>query len=125
MPSNSPEYQKEYKQKHYAINRQKYIDQAAARRARLRSEVQVLKTVPCTDCDHKYPYWIMQFDHRDDDRNGEHTIGQLVARYNRKKVFEEIAKCDVVCANCHADRSYRRSQATLVFNGQARDPSKV
>jgi len=34
-------------------------------------------------------------------------------RYRRPKlIFEELAKCELVCANCHAIRTYKRLQAT-------------
>lgn len=61
---------------------------------------------PCTDCGQKYPFYIMQFDHREPDKK-EFTIGriaQLTPSMERLKA--EIAKCDLVCANCHASRSH-------------------
>jgi hypothetical protein len=29
----------------------------------------------------------------------------------RARILEEVAKCEKVCANCHADRTYRRFHA--------------
>lgn len=36
-----------------------------------------------------------------------------IGHYNNKSVkvlMEEIAKCELVCANCHRERTYRRLQ---------------
>lgn len=91
--------------KHYLKNKQRYIDNAVAARRRLRAFVQEKKDKPCADCDVKYPYYVMQFDHTSDK---EYTIGVLVNLNNRGKLEAEIEKCDVVCANCHAERTHRR-----------------
>lgn len=111
MPANDPVYQKEYRDKHYQANKQKYIDQAAARKAKLREEVQEAKSVPCTDCGISYPYYVMDFDHVRGSKVG--NIGRMVADGQRTKVFLEIEKCDVVCANCHRERTYVRAS----YNG--------
>lgn len=112
MATNDPAYMREYKQKHYAANKEKYVQQALARKKQLRDEVWAIKgSTPCMDCGVQYDPWVMHFDHRDDDRNGEYPISRLVNRNNRTKVFEEIEKCDIVCANCHASRTHRRRAA--------------
>lgn len=63
-------------------------------------------THPCSDCGIQYRYWIMQFDHVRGEKVG--NVGEMAVSRTLKAVKNEIAKCDVVCANCHADRSYRR-----------------
>lgn len=107
MPTNDPEYQKTYGKAHYEANKEKYVRQAAVRKAQLRAEVQALKAVPCADCGVEYPYYVMEFDHRP----GETKVGviaRMVADGQRTKVFEEVKKCDVVCANCHRERTHQR-----------------
>lgn len=107
MGTNDPAYMREYHKKHYAANKQKYIDQAKARKALLKEEIWELKRQPCLDCGIMYEPWIMQFDHREgEEKLG--TISQWMNENRRNKVYEEIAKCDLVCANCHADRTYQR-----------------
>lgn len=56
-----------------------------------------------------YGYWIMQFDHvRGAKRAG---IRQLMVNGNTRQLQEELLKCELVCANCHADRTYKRIMA--------------
>lgn len=65
------------------------------------------KSKPCADCGVLYPYYVMDFDHRD----GKDKVINLAhaSRMTRPKILEEIAKCDVVCSNCHRERTYQRS----------------
>lgn len=52
----------------------------------------------------------MQFDHVDD--NKIENVSNLARRGSREEVLAEIAKCELVCANCHADRTHYRSEET-------------
>lgn len=86
---------------------------ASARRTRRSNQlfVQKAKDVPCADCGGRFPYWIMQFDHV----RGEKKFN-IAERYPNMSLFEiktEIAKCDVVCANCHCNRTFVRQQIVL------------
>jgi hypothetical protein len=113
MPIKDPEkrkaYQRAYTKKHYKKYRAKHIARNKRLKAELRAEVAEIKEAnPCMDCGEKYPACVMDFDHRDPslkkDRN--HRVSELAARGARKKVFEEIEKCDLVCANCHRIRTH-------------------
>jgi hypothetical protein len=49
----------------------------------------------------------MQWDHLP----GTVKLGEISAKtraWSPKLIFEELAKCELVCANCHAIRTYRR-----------------
>jgi hypothetical protein len=65
-----------------------------------------MKERPCTDCDIPYPFYVMQFDHVRGEK--QFNIGADGPSRSGEQVLEEIAKCDVVCANCHAARTYER-----------------
>lgn len=68
--------------------------------------VRKAKDKPCTDCGIKYPYYVMQFDHLRDKLFG---LGTGEARSKGiSSLKKEIAKCEVVCANCHFERTYNR-----------------
>jgi len=66
-----------------------------------------LRTVPCFDCGRTFPYFVMQFDHRDA-ANKRCVVTQMVGRAGTATILAEVAKCDVVCANCHRERTYLR-----------------
>jgi hypothetical protein len=76
----------------------------AARRKINKEFIKNSKDKPCMDCGIKYPYYVMDFDHRKDKK---FNIGRA-REHNINKVKEEITKCDVVCANCHRERTYRK-----------------
>lgn len=91
-----------------------------ARTLRLRSsrkELLVsLKSKPCADCGRSYPPYVMQFDHRDPRQKTKRfrSPGAMAARASMEAFLVEIAKCDVVCANCHAERTFgHRAQARI------------
>lgn len=67
--------------------------------------VKVLKDKPCMDCGIQYPPFVMDFDHRDPSTKKFHF---QVAK-NWKDTLTEIAKCDLVCSNCHRVRTYLRT----------------
>lgn len=69
--------------------------------------VQDLKAVPCTDCGVQYGPWIMQFDHRPGEVKLFH-ISDMTHNKGKKTILAEIAKCDVVCSNCHDERTHQR-----------------
>ena len=65
------------------------------------------KSKPCSDCNNIFNWWQMQFDHRkpEDKKFG---ISQMIARhFPIQEIEDEILKCDLVCANCHANRTYK------------------
>ena len=66
----------------------------------------LLKEKPCTDCVVQYPPYVMQWDHITDDKN--FTIGSNW-QFGIDRILAEIEKCELVCANCHAERTHRRA----------------
>lgn len=72
----------------------------------LRALLAQLKSVPCADCKGTFDPVCMDFDHREPGTKRE-AVSKLFKR-GKKAVLAEIAKCDVVCANCHRLRTYRR-----------------
>lgn len=97
-----------------AKSRHKHKDKVHAYSHQRRKLAQGLianaKARPCADCGIEYPPYVMDFDHRP----GTHKISN-VASFTRNRqtlaaLWEEILKCDVVCANCHRERTHKRSQ---------------
>lgn len=95
--------------RYYERNKKLYRQKNIKRRENLISFVVSLKQKPCMDCGIQYPPYVMDFDHRD--RKAKIAgINQMinVHSYSKKKILEEIDKCDLVCANCHRIRTYCR-----------------
>lgn len=67
--------------------------------------ISAFKRRPCADCGVQYPPYVMQFDHRDPGVK-LFNVSAAPGRYSTDQVLNEIAKCDVVCANCHAERTF-------------------
>lgn len=112
MPRD-PEKQREAKRRYYERNPDVYRAKNDRKRARLRRMVVVAKCVPCSDCQRRYPFYVMDFDHRDPQLK-EALISKLVDRGSLRRLREEMAKCDVVCANCHRKRTHVRLAVNLV-----------
>ena len=82
----------------------------AERRAEFQRWYQALKEgKPCTDCGESFPAGAMQFDHRPgQEKRG--NVGDLARKLSKNLVIAEIAKCDLVCATCHAIRTVGRRE---------------
>jgi hypothetical protein len=59
-----------------------------------------LKCAPCGRCKHKFPPYVMDWHHRSP-ATKKFSIGSGAFRRSRTALLEEIAKCDLLCANCH------------------------
>ena len=75
------------------------------RQAEARAWVDGLKKgKPCVDCGGVFPTCVMDYHHRDP-ATKEFGISQRVS-YSRDRILAEIAKCDLICANCHRIRHH-------------------
>jgi hypothetical protein len=98
-----------YKQEHYAKNKARYVRQSRERKQAVLAEVRNLKERGCSDCGVKYPHYVMDFDYREGEFKVGHITALIVTKgYTLDRILEEIAKCDVVCANCHRERTHQR-----------------
>ena len=89
----------------------------AARSARRRAAIDEARKwmatlkegMPCADCGHVFPVYVMHWDHLPGfEKIGE--ISTMVAHRNRETVLEELGKCQLVCANCHVMRTVGRAR---------------
>jgi hypothetical protein len=55
----------------------------------------------------------MDFDHLDPTQKAFNICSGAASLKNRKELLAEVAKCEVVCANCHSVRSLRLRHARL------------
>lgn len=115
MVQNKNEYDRQY----YAKNRDRRRAQIAERNrvANDRNKAQLreyLSDKRCADC--LIEDWrVLTFDHvRDVKRRDVATM--ITGSYSWQAILDEIAKCEIVCANCHQIRTanefgFWRSQA--------------
>ena len=69
----------------------------------------------CCDCKENYPYWLLEFDHLGDKK---FTISEFRnSTMDLEKIKEEIDKCDVVCCNCHRNRTFIRQTKDARYVG--------
>jgi hypothetical protein len=83
---------------------------AAARRAlrrRVEDALRAAKQQPCADCGRTLHPEAMDLDHVRGDKVGD---ANALRRRGLAAVLQEIAKCDVVCANCHRRRTQQRRE---------------
>jgi hypothetical protein len=101
-----------YLRRHYRDNAIEYRALAARRNLRRRNAIRDIireaKDRPCADCGTLYPRYVMDFDHRDT-ATKRYNIGRdALSKLSPEMVLGEIAKCDVVCANCHRIRTHAK-----------------
>lgn len=83
-----------------------------ARERRLEFIAQFLLTHPCVDCGND-DIVVLDFDHLD---NKEFNIMTMVRDSKPLSLIQlEIEKCEVVCRNCHAHRTYSRLEKCWRF----------
>lgn len=61
----------------------------------------------CNDCGYNAHSFVLQFDHVRGEKS--FNVSEKESR-SISSLLEEIEKCDVVCANCHAIRTWNRNQ---------------
>lgn len=108
-------YNRAYREKNRDALRARYDENipqirawAAARVERNRDRLRDLKNRPCADCGNRFPPECMDFDHIRGEKRAD--IAQL-AHYRGAVLEAELAKCELVCANCHRIRTVARRRA--------------
>ena len=109
---DSKEKQRAYAHQHYLDNKELYNSRAkkSNQRRRVRHREKLLAYLlehSCIDCGESDPV-VLQFDHVTGEKLS--TVMLLVHKgVAWSRVESEMAKCEVVCANCHFRRTARRN----------------
>jgi hypothetical protein len=97
-------------------NRVNHVKQHA-RRSAWRAE---LKNKPCADCGKRFLPVCMEFDHRVGSIKLDKVSNLFSIAAPRERIQKEASKCDLVCANCHRLRTYKRRPASVTTGYWAR-----
>jgi hypothetical protein len=103
---------KPYDAAYHAGRRKLRIAQKRVRRAALTDWMRELKSRPCVDCGNQFHPAAMSFDHLPGTQKRP-DISNLVKAGCIGLARIEIAKCEIVCANCHAVRTFLRRAESL------------
>lgn len=91
------------------LNKPKSKIYARRHNDRVMAWVREQRAKPCTDCGRTFPWFVMDFDHKNGKLGpGDIRVAALATKQSFKRAAEEIAKCDLVCANCHKIRTHLR-----------------
>ena len=118
--SHCKECHKGITHRYYRENRADYMRLGRERKRKNREHNrkrvrQLQSSTPCMDCGQHFHFAAMQFDHvRGEKRENVSTL--INEGHGPEIIDAEIAKCDLVCANCHAVRTYRRQTGEAAVN---------
>jgi molybdenum cofactor biosynthesis enzyme MoaA len=95
--------QKEWREKYPEKHKEQYYE-ATRKTARWKQKfIWSVKSQFCADCKNIFPPWVMTFDH---------CLGKnfSLTNYSRSldTLIHEMSLCEIVCCNCHANRTYQR-----------------
>lgn len=79
-----------------------------ARKAQVLEEKRQ-RGMKCVDCGETYPAFVLDFDHRDPADKAFQLARARSA--SAARIVAELAKCDLVCANCHPHQDVRLDRA--------------
>ena len=101
MPYKDPVQRNAYARKWYSENSQAHKARVARNNAKATSwYCEFKKTLSCARCGESHPA-CLDF-HHDNPEQKEIAIYQAIRlRWGERRVREEIAKCTVLCSNCH------------------------
>lgn len=96
----------------HQVRYRKYREKILERKRQKQAWVVRQKRKPCADCGKRFPSVAMEFDHLP----GHKKLFKIsdATNYSKEKLRAEIAKTEVVCANCHAIRTHRRRLARVI-----------
>lgn len=100
----STEASRPTRKRHYDKHRVRLLAEQAVHRQAIQDYINEVKSRTCQDCGVLYPPYVMDFDHVRGVKKFQIGGGQCRAMAS---IVAEIAKCDIVCSNCHRFRTFR------------------
>ncbi len=111
MPYADREKQRKAQQRWDRKNQKGKIESKRLRRKALRARFAAFKkTLRCSRCPEKHPA-CLDFHHRDPKKK-DMALYQVinVGGWSWEHIMKEVAKCEVLCANCHRKEHYKEDE---------------
>lgn len=114
LHSQCKQCQREAEKIHYAMSKER--QESILKTAQFQKErnlliVEQAKKCGCQKCKEQRPY-LMEFHHIDPE-NKVDCIAHMIKSASKEKLEAELAKCIVLCANCHREFHYFEKQTGL------------
>src|SRR5262252_1068828 len=103
--------QLEYQRAWYARNKQKQLAWNRDRKEKMKLWWQELKSsLHCARCPENHPA-ALDFHHQNQSQK-DRDLGNCVGRgWSKERILDEVAKCTVLCSNCHRKLHWEEDQA--------------
>lgn len=104
MSTNRKERQDKYNKEYYTKKRESRKAQILERQRGIRNTIQAYKIAKgCSYCGYNKSARALHFHHKGDAKK-EHIVSRMASQGRSiDNIMKEVAKCVVVCANCHAE----------------------
>jgi hypothetical protein len=115
MPYKDPEIRKAYHKlrshEHYVKTQEETKQKTKENKAQFKAEWRIFKsTLKCTKCGENHPA-TLDFHHKDPSQK-EREVSWFIKNSQFAKAVKEVAKCIVLCANCHRIHHYEEKNPT-------------
>lgn len=109
-PAERRSYNQQYHHDWYLKNRAAQMAQAKQQRKAMKSWLDEIRSgLQCARCPESHPA-CLDFHHRDATQK-EFSVGNaLRLGWGKERILAEIAKCVVLCSNCHRKEHWKRRQ---------------
>jgi hypothetical protein len=103
------ECRRAYDREYWRRTRVSRINMRKVHRRNLLDWYRSLKAAPCADCGGMFHHAAMQWDHLPGAPKRRELSNMVRQGFRRTAILDEISKCQLVCANCHAVRTFERA----------------
>ena len=129
MPYKDPEVrrkkQAEYSKKHYEKNKLEIFKKTNAKKSAVRAWFRAYKsTLSCINCGENHQA-TLDF-HHVAPKKGDRKVNRIVSDgHNKQTIMREIAKCVVLCSNCHRKHHFDERIARTLAKKLAKKSRKA
>lgn len=89
------------KKQRYQANKEKWAERQRQLRKRIKEYIWDIKSKSkCCKCGVNHPA-VLDFHHRDPSQKDAELADMMKNKWSIERILIELAKCDVMCANCH------------------------